>query len=55
MRQSPEEMAQRQVEGRCFNCLEKFTPGHHKECSMKGIYFLEIDEETTVEDGEDDP
>ena len=43
-------MAQRRLEGRCFNCPEKFTPGHHKECSFRGIYMLEIDEDDGVED-----
>lgn len=34
---------------------EKFTLGHHKECSMKGIYFLEIDGDAAEEDADEEP
>lgn len=53
-RLSPEEMEQRRIEGRCFNCPEKFTPGHHKQCSMKGIYLMELDSDGETEDNVDD-
>ncbi|CAN6308396.1 unnamed protein product [Urochloa humidicola] len=53
-RLSPEEMEQRRLEGRCFNCPEKFTPGHHKQCSMKGIYLMEMDSDGEVEIGDEE-
>lgn len=37
-RLTPEEMAQRRVDGLCFNCPEKFSREHARQCSMKGIY-----------------
>ncbi|CAN6198913.1 unnamed protein product [Urochloa humidicola] len=45
-RLSPEEMAQRRLDGLCYNCPEKFSREHIKQCSMKGIYFLEVEEDT---------
>jgi hypothetical protein len=39
----PEEMACRREEGLCFNCPEKFSRDHLKQCSKKGIYLLEMD------------
>ena len=42
-------MAQRRSDGLCFNCPEKFTPGHIDHCSMKGIYLLELDDNTPVD------
>jgi hypothetical protein len=47
---TPEEMAHRHEEGLCFNCPEKFSWDHLKQCSMKGIYFLEMDSDETMED-----
>lgn len=47
-RLSAAEMAERREKGLCFNCPEKFSKDHHRQCSMKGIYLLEMDE------GEDD-
>jgi hypothetical protein len=38
-----EEMARRREEGLCFNCPEKFSRDHLKQCSKKGIYLLEMD------------
>lgn len=35
-------MAQRWLEGCCFNFSEKFTPDHAMSCSMRGIYLLEL-------------
>jgi hypothetical protein len=40
---TPEEMARRREEGLCFNCPEKFSRDHLKQCSKKGIYLLEMD------------
>jgi len=52
---SSEEMARRRVEGLCFNCSEKFTPGHLKHCTMKGIYLMELDDDLVqVDDDESD-
>jgi len=42
-------MAQRRSDGLCFNCPEKFTPGHIHHCSMKGIYLLELDDSAPVD------
>jgi hypothetical protein len=47
---TPEEMARRHEEGLCFNCPEKFSWDHLKQCSMKGIYLLEMDSDNTMED-----
>jgi len=41
-RLSPEEMAQRRIDGLCFNCPEKFSRDHLKHCTGKGIYLLEL-------------
>jgi hypothetical protein len=35
---SPEQMAQRRLDDLCYNCLEKFSREHIKQCTMKGIY-----------------
>ena len=55
-RLSPEEMAQRRLEGLCFNCPEKFSKEHAKVCSGKGIYYLELGDDDASDDGttEDD-
>jgi hypothetical protein len=42
-RLTSEEMARRREEGLCFNCPEKFSRDHLKQCSKKGIYLLEMD------------
>jgi hypothetical protein len=42
-RLSPEEMAQRRMDGLCFNCPEKFSREHARQCSMKGIFWMELD------------
>ncbi|XP_022683511.1 uncharacterized protein LOC111257725 [Setaria italica] len=54
---SPEEMAQWRLEGLCFNCPEKFSREHAKKCSMKGIYWMELDDAAAASDGsgEDEP
>ena len=39
-RLSPEEMAQRRLEGLCFNCPKKFSKEHAKVCAGKAIYYL---------------
>lgn len=41
-RLSPEEMARRRLDSLCFNCLDKFTREHAKQCTMRGIYYLEV-------------
>jgi hypothetical protein len=43
-------MAKRREEGHCFNCPAKFSRKHLKECTMRGIYPLEVVGETTVDD-----
>ena len=42
-------MAQRRLEGLCFNCPAKFSKEHLKQCPMRGIYFMDM------EDDEADP
>jgi hypothetical protein len=49
-RLTPEEMAHRCKEGLCFNCTEKFSRDHLKQCSMKGIYLLEMVSDDIMED-----
>jgi hypothetical protein len=39
---SPEEMAQQCLDGLCYNCPEKFSREHIKQCTIKGIYFLKV-------------
>ncbi|KAJ1259090.1 hypothetical protein BS78_10G126800 [Paspalum vaginatum] len=51
-----EEMAQRRLDGLCYNSPEKFSREQLKHCSMKGIYVLTGDpaDQETPEDGDDD-
>ncbi|CAO2189932.1 unnamed protein product [Urochloa humidicola] len=49
-RLTPQEMAQCRIDGLCFNCPEKFTPGHIDTCTMKGIYLMELDDSAPVDD-----
>jgi len=51
---SPEEMAQRRLEGLCFNCPEKFSREHAKVCSGKGIYYLELADGGETEDTDEE-
>jgi hypothetical protein len=44
-----EEMARRREAGLCFNCPEKFSRDHLKQCSMRGIYLLEMEDEGSPE------
>jgi hypothetical protein len=44
-RLTPDEMAHRREAGLCFNCPEKFSRDHLKQCSMRGIYLLEMGDE----------
>uniref|UniRef100_A0A0A8Y1S4 Uncharacterized protein n=1 Tax=Arundo donax TaxID=35708 RepID=A0A0A8Y1S4_ARUDO len=37
-------MAERRIQGLCFNCPEKFSRDHIKQSTTKGIYLMEIDE-----------
>lgn len=50
-------MAQRHLEGFCFNCTEKFSKDHAKICSGKGIYLLDIgtDDATSDSDPDEEP
>ena len=41
-------MAQRRVDGLCFNCPEKFTQDHN--CTKKGLYLMELDDDTSLND-----
>jgi len=47
-------MAKRREEGLCFNCPAKFTREHLKECTMRGIYLLEVEGETELNDSDSD-
>jgi hypothetical protein len=49
-RLSTEEMARRRLDGLCFNCPEKFSRDHAKQCTMRGIYFLEAPDDDTADD-----
>jgi hypothetical protein len=42
-------MARRREAGLCFNCPKKFSRDHLKQCSMRGIYLLEMDDECSPE------
>jgi hypothetical protein len=44
-----EEMAWSREERLCFNYLEKFSRDDLKQCTMKGIYLLEMDSDDTME------
>jgi hypothetical protein len=48
-RLTPEEMARRREAGLCFNCPEKFSRDHLKQCSMRGIYLLEMEDDCSPE------
>ncbi|KAF8658447.1 hypothetical protein HU200_058898 [Digitaria exilis] len=51
---SPEEMAQRRLDGLCYNCPEKFSREHAKQCTMKGIYLIEHADDVTTETSSSD-
>lgn len=38
-RSTPSEMKERKVKGPCYNCDEKFAPGHH--CKTQRLYLLD--------------
>jgi len=44
-------MAQRRLNGLCFNCPEKFSRDHLKHCTSKGIYLLEMSADEDSQDG----
>jgi hypothetical protein len=46
-RLSPEEMARRRLEGLCFNCSEKISKEHAKSCTGKGIFYLDLGDDST--------
>jgi hypothetical protein len=48
-RLTPEEMARRREAGLCFNCPEKFSRDHLKQCSMCDIYLLEMEDDCSPE------
>jgi hypothetical protein len=35
------------MDGLCFNCPEKFSREHARQCSMKGIFWMELDTDDT--------
>lgn len=43
-------MAQRRLEGLCFNCPEKFSPEHAKICTKRGIFYLEVSDMADAEE-----
>jgi hypothetical protein len=48
-------MAQRRLDGLCYNFPEKFSREHIKQCTMKGIYFQKIaDQEESGDEQQDD-
>jgi hypothetical protein len=49
-RLTPEEMVHRREEGLCFNCPKKFSRGHLKHCSMKGIFLQEMEDGESARD-----
>jgi hypothetical protein len=53
-RLSAEEMAQRREVELCYNWPTKFSEEHMKECTMKGIYLLEIDDNGPADDQDAD-
>ena len=44
------EKAERRLKGLYFSCPKKFSKEHLPHCTMKGIYLLELDEDTARED-----
>jgi len=38
-------MAQRGLKGLCFNCPAKFSKEHLKQCPMRGIYIMDMEED----------
>jgi len=48
-------MAQRCLEGLCFNCPEKFSKEHAKQCTGKGVYYqLDADALTSEDSSSND-
>jgi uncharacterized 2Fe-2S/4Fe-4S cluster protein (DUF4445 family) len=37
-------MTLHRLDGLCYNCPEKFSREHVKQCTMKVIYFHELDD-----------
>ena len=52
----PDEMQDHQSRGLCFNCDERFVPGHHykKLFVIEGIYLEEKDPEEDHDDRQED-
>jgi hypothetical protein len=46
-------MVQRRDAGLCYNYLAKYSKEHIRECSMKGIYPLEVPDNAPVDDTSD--
>jgi hypothetical protein len=42
-----EEMQKRRVQGLCFNCTERFTPGHR--CAVPHVFIIEADLDDELE------
>lgn len=51
-RLTPEEMNDRRLKVLCYNCLAKFIRDH--TCSFKGIYLLNLDEDSDEESADTD-
>jgi hypothetical protein len=39
-------MVAKREKGECYNCTEQFSLEHLKTCPMKGIYFLQLEDDT---------
>ena len=47
-------MAQRRLEGLCFNCPAKFSKEHLKQCPMRGIYIMDLEEDAAGSNSDSD-
>jgi hypothetical protein len=47
-------MAQRREARLCYNCPAKYSKEHIKECSMNGIYLLEINDDAPTDDTDEE-
>jgi len=50
-RLSPDEIAEKRLNGQCYFCPEKFTRDH--KCARKGVFLLELDEDEYSSDADD--
>jgi hypothetical protein len=51
-RLSPDELAAKHVNGECYYCPERFSKDH--KCKTKGVFLLELDDETEAEAAAED-